>query len=186
LPRRERGVAVTLLLQGRVEYLLLHYASRALYGQLLSAGVKIQEYHQSFLHAKVAVIDGQWGDGRIVEHRSVQPADGARGQRVRPRPGLRDQLREELARMIDDGARRVRPQHWALRPRPYKALVWTAYGIVRVAWACSATAATNGSAAPQEAARMAAAAPRRDLSFGGESPPFAKLIPTVSRARRSP
>jgi len=35
--------------------------------------------------------------------------------------------------MIDDGARRVRSQHWALRPRPYKALVWTAYGIVRVA-----------------------------------------------------
>ena len=34
-----RGVAVTLLLQARVEYVLLHYASRALYGQLLAAGV---------------------------------------------------------------------------------------------------------------------------------------------------
>ena len=34
--------------------------------------------------------------------------------------------------MIDDGARRVRPQHWVLRPRVYKAATWIAYGIVRV------------------------------------------------------
>mgnify|MGYP000644391403 CR=1 FL=1 len=52
--------AVTLLLQGRVEYVLLHYASRAMYGQLLASGVAIQEYHQSFLHAKVAVVDDHW------------------------------------------------------------------------------------------------------------------------------
>ena len=53
----ERGVQVTLLLQARVEYRLLHYASRALYGHLLAEGVMIAEYHKSFLHAKVAVID---------------------------------------------------------------------------------------------------------------------------------
>ncbi len=35
----QRGVRVILLLQGRVEYVLLHYASRALYGTLLDAGV---------------------------------------------------------------------------------------------------------------------------------------------------
>ena len=40
--------------------MLLHYASRALYGQLLAAGIAIQEYHQSFLHAKVAVVDDHW------------------------------------------------------------------------------------------------------------------------------
>ena len=55
-----RGVHVVLLLQGRVEYLLLHYAARALYGQLLESGIEIHEYHRSFLHAKVAVIDNQW------------------------------------------------------------------------------------------------------------------------------
>ena len=53
----QRGVQVTLLLQARVEYRLLHYASRALYGQLLAGGVTIEEYHRSFLHAKVAVVD---------------------------------------------------------------------------------------------------------------------------------
>ena len=35
----ERGVTVTLLLPGRVEYLLLHFATRAMYGQLLQAGI---------------------------------------------------------------------------------------------------------------------------------------------------
>jgi hypothetical protein len=34
--------------------------------------------------------------------------------------------------MVEEGSRRVRPQHWALRPRLYKALVWIAYGVVRV------------------------------------------------------
>jgi cardiolipin synthase len=38
----ERGVTVTLLLQAKVEYLLLHFASRAMYGQLLQAGIIIQ------------------------------------------------------------------------------------------------------------------------------------------------
>ena len=55
-----RGVTVTVLAQGRVEYLLQHYATRSLYRQLLAAGVRIFEYQRSFLHAKVAVIDGLW------------------------------------------------------------------------------------------------------------------------------
>ncbi len=72
-----RGVRVVLLLQGRVEYFLVHYATRALFQQLLDAGVEIHEYQRSFLHAKVAVIDRTLGDGRIVQHRSGQPAAGA-------------------------------------------------------------------------------------------------------------
>jgi cardiolipin synthase len=56
----QRGVRVVLLLQGKVEYRLQHYATLALYGRLLAAGVEIHEYHASFLHAKVAVVDGEW------------------------------------------------------------------------------------------------------------------------------
>ena len=37
-----------------------YYAARPVYGALLRAGVAIHEYSASFLHAKVAVIDGQW------------------------------------------------------------------------------------------------------------------------------
>ncbi|HEY3431654.1 MAG TPA: cardiolipin synthase ClsB [Rhodocyclaceae bacterium] len=56
----QRGVRVTVLAQGRVEYVLQHYATRSLYRRLLAAGVRIFEYQRSFLHAKVAVIDGRW------------------------------------------------------------------------------------------------------------------------------
>lgn len=55
-----RGVRVVLFLQGKVEYRLQHYATLALYGRLLDAGVEIYEYHASYLHAKVAVVDGVW------------------------------------------------------------------------------------------------------------------------------
>jgi cardiolipin synthase len=55
-----RGVHVNLLLQGRYEYFMQYYASRPVFGALLRAGVNIHEYAPSFLHAKVAVIDGRW------------------------------------------------------------------------------------------------------------------------------
>ena len=55
-----RGVCVELLLQGRIEYRLQHYATHALYGDLLDAGIKIHEYTKSYLHAKIAVIDQHW------------------------------------------------------------------------------------------------------------------------------
>ena len=55
-----RGVRVSLLLQGRYEYFMQYYAARPVFGVLLTAGVQIHEYAPSFLHAKVAVIDGRW------------------------------------------------------------------------------------------------------------------------------
>lgn len=55
-----RGVRVVLILQGVVEYALLHFATRGLYHQLLAAGIEIHEYRKGFMHAKVAVIDGLW------------------------------------------------------------------------------------------------------------------------------
>ena len=56
----QRGVRVVLLLQGKVEYLIQHYATHFLYGELLAADVEIYEYQASYLHAKVAVVDGLW------------------------------------------------------------------------------------------------------------------------------
>ena len=52
-----RGVRIRLLLQGKIEYPFLHYASRGLYGALLDSGIEIHEYNASLLHAKVAVFD---------------------------------------------------------------------------------------------------------------------------------
>jgi cardiolipin synthase len=59
-PRGQTRRRVRLLLQGRYEYFMQYHAAHALYGGLLAAGVEIFEYTASFLHAKVAVIDGQW------------------------------------------------------------------------------------------------------------------------------
>ncbi len=54
-----RGVRVRLLLQGRSEYPLQFRACRSMYRKLLSHGIQIHEYMPSYLHAKVAVIDGR-------------------------------------------------------------------------------------------------------------------------------
>jgi cardiolipin synthase len=128
-----RGVKVTLLLQARVEFRLLHHASRALYGQLLAAGVTIQEYHRSFLHAKVAVVDGQWA---TVGSSNLDPYSFlmAREANVFVRdPVFASGLRAELAKMIEEGSRPVPRQDWAQRSRVAKAMSWVAYGTVRVA-----------------------------------------------------
>jgi len=128
-----RGVKVTLLLQARVEFRLLHHASRALYGQLLAAGVTIQEYHRSFLHAKVAVVDGQWA---TVGSSNIDPYSFlmAREANVFVRdPVFASGLRAELAKMIEEGSRPVPRQDWAQRSRVAKAMSWVAYGTVRVA-----------------------------------------------------
>jgi cardiolipin synthase len=128
-----RGVRVTLILQARVEYVLLHYAARALYGQLLAAGIAIEEYHRSFLHAKVAVVDGKWA---TVGSSNIDPYSllMAREANVVVRdPAFAGRLREELLRMVRDGARRVGQRRWSRRPPIYKAANWIAYGVVRVA-----------------------------------------------------
>ena len=118
--------------QARVEYRLLHYASRALYGQLLGAGVAIAEYHRSFLHAKVAVIDDRWA---TVGSSNIDPYSllMAREANVFVRdPHFADQLRLELLAMIETGTRYVAPQRWATRNVIAKAACWIAYGLVRV------------------------------------------------------
>ena len=129
----QRGVTVTLLLQARVEYRLLHYASRALYGHLLSGGVAIEEYHRSFLHAKVALIDEHWatvGSSNIDPYSLLMSREANIFVRDVPFAG---ELRRELLQMIQTGARRVGPQHWAQRSTLAKAASWVAYWVVRVA-----------------------------------------------------
>lgn len=55
-----RGVQVRLLLQGQPDYRFAALAAQVMYGELLAAGVRIFEYTPAFLHAKVAVVDGDW------------------------------------------------------------------------------------------------------------------------------
>jgi cardiolipin synthase len=54
-----RGVSVTLLLNGEINCFLSN-ATRTFYGKFLKEGITIFEYTKSFMHSKVAVIDGTW------------------------------------------------------------------------------------------------------------------------------
>lgn len=55
-----RGVEVRVILPGKSDIPTFHLASRARYGKLLGAGARIFELRDAMLHAKAAVVDGQW------------------------------------------------------------------------------------------------------------------------------
>ena len=55
-----RGVDVHLIVPKRNNHYCAGYASRALYEELLLAGVHIHERHPPFMHAKALVIDGEF------------------------------------------------------------------------------------------------------------------------------
>jgi cardiolipin synthase len=127
-----RGVHVTLLLQGRVEYVLLHYASRALYGAFLDAGIHIAEYHKSFLHAKVAVIDGVWA---TVGSSNIDPFSlllAREANVVVDDRGFATDLRASLLTAMAEGAREVKRESWGQQPLAVRVATWMAYGVARL------------------------------------------------------
>ncbi|MGH7128992.1 MAG: phospholipase D-like domain-containing protein, partial [Planctomycetaceae bacterium] len=70
-----RGVDVRVVVPGFTDSALILNASRARYGRLLRAGVRIYEMPGALLHAKTAVIDGVWStvgssnlDSRSARH----------------------------------------------------------------------------------------------------------------------
>lgn len=126
-----RGVNVTLILQSRVEFRLLRYATRALYGQLLAGGINIVEYEQSFLHAKVAVVDNHWA---TVGSSNIDPFSLllAREANVFVRDaGFATHLRTELAQLETEGGRRIDHENWQRRSWAARTLNWFAYGLLR-------------------------------------------------------
>jgi len=126
-----RGVRVVLLLQGRVEYFLVHYATRALYHQLLESGVEIHEYRRSFLHSKVAVIDGHWA---TVGSSNIDPVSLllAREANVVVENGdFARELRDSLQAAIESAATPVARGYRLRMGLPARLTAWMAYGVVR-------------------------------------------------------
>ena len=117
-----RGVAVTLLLQGRVEYRLQHHATQTLYDQLLAAGARIFEYQPAFLHAKVAVIDDDWA---TVGSSNIDPFSlllSREANVIILDTAFAMNLRVHLQTTIASSAREIRPddgarRHWLTRLR---------------------------------------------------------------------
>lgn len=126
-----RGVNVTVLLQGRVEHALLHYASRALYGPLLSAGIRLQEYHRSFLHAKVAVFDGRFAS---VGSSNIDPLSLLLAREANvfvDDAEFAAELRASLHEAIENGSLAV-PRRRRRLPFPLRVRVWASYRIARL------------------------------------------------------
>ena len=126
-----RGATVTLILQARVEFRLLRYATRALYGQLLAGGVNIVEYDRSFLHAKVAVVDCSWA---TVGSSNIDPFSllWSREANVFVRNvEFASELRRELATLEAEGGHQVDREAWARRGLTARIMHWCAYGVAR-------------------------------------------------------
>ena len=127
-----RGVRVVLLLQGKVEFRLEHYGSRALYGIFLDAGVEIYEYGKTFLHAKVAVIDGRWA---TVGSSNIDPFSlllALEANVVVDDERFGATLAESLKQTLETDARRVLGDRWKKRPAVSRFLGWLCYGLLRL------------------------------------------------------
>lgn len=129
----QRGVRVVLLLQGRVEYLLLHYATQTFYRALIDAGVHIVEYRKSFLHAKVAVVDRHWA---TVGSSNIDPFSLllAREANVIVRNSdFAFRLQSSLETAMAEGGQEVSADDLRRRPLLIRAASWLAYAAVRLA-----------------------------------------------------
>ncbi|MDQ5907266.1 MAG: cardiolipin synthase [Pseudomonadota bacterium] len=128
-----RGATVTVLLQGKIEHALQHYATQALYRQLLSAGIRIFEYQRSYLHAKVAVIDGEWA---TVGSSNIDPFSLLLAKEanivVRDRC-FAEELRTSLTRVMREDAQELLPATWQQLPWHSRLLRWMSYQLVRLA-----------------------------------------------------
>lgn len=127
-----RGVRVCLLLNGEYEYFMQYHGARPVYGALLDAGVEIHEYSAGFLHAKVAVVDGQWA---TVGSSNLDPLSlllAREANVVVQDPAFATQLRQALLQAIAEQGRRLDGVAHAQRPLGQRALDWLAYGLMRL------------------------------------------------------
>ncbi len=131
----QRGVKVRLLLQGRYEYFMQFYAARPIYGALLRAGVEIHEYSPSFLHAKVAVIDGRWA---TVGSSNLDPLSlllAREANVVVEDTCFAAGLRDRLVQVIREEGRQMSADEYRNRPLRQRAMESIALGLMRLALA---------------------------------------------------
>ena len=128
----QRGVKVVLLLQGKVEYHMQHYATLALYDELLRVGIEIHEYHASYLHAKVAVVDGQWA---TVGSSNIEPFSlwlAREANLVVYDAKFAESLRASLLHEMAVGARMLEHSTWDKRSTWMRLLTRSCYTLIRL------------------------------------------------------
>ncbi|MGO9446123.1 MAG: cardiolipin synthase ClsB [Thiobacillaceae bacterium] len=127
-----RGVSVALLLQGRVDHWLQHFATLALYGQLLREGIAIYEYQVANIHAKAAVMDRHWA---TVGSSNLDPFSlvlSREANVVVNDKKFANELRDCLISAMELKSSKVEAKSWANRSALQKMRDWMAYAVVRV------------------------------------------------------
>jgi cardiolipin synthase len=127
-----RGVRIRLLLQGKIEYPFLHYASRGLYGALLDSGIEIHEYNAALLHAKVAVFDRRVS---CVGSSNIDPFSLLLAREANvfvDDVAFAVQLHTSLQEAMRAGGAPVPPAHWKRQPFSLRFRIWLAYGLARL------------------------------------------------------
>ena len=138
-----RGVRVVLLLQGKVEYPLEHYGSQALYGTFLDAGIEVYEYRKSFLHSKVAVIDGHWA---TVGSSNIDPFSlllSLEANLVVDDEAFGATLLQSLKRTMETDGRQILTASWQQRHAGLRFISWLCYGLLRLMQGISGYAGEN-------------------------------------------
>ena len=126
-----RGVSVKLLLQGRVEYFGM-FATHAFYRLFLQHGIEIFEYRKSYMHSKVAVIDGEWA---TVGSSNIDPFSlllAREANVVVSDKTFATQLRADILSTIQDGASKLSHEDWRHRHLAGRFASWLAYGCLRL------------------------------------------------------
>ena len=127
----DRGISVKLLLQGRIEYLVM-LATHAFYSTFLAHGIEIYEYRKSFMHSKVAVIDRTWA---TVGSSNIDPFSLllAREANVVVRDHFfAEELRASILQSLQDGATEISPQAWVRGNLRQRIFSWVVYGALRI------------------------------------------------------
>lgn len=127
----KRGVRVRLLLQGRMEYMLL-FATHSFYNKLLANGIEIYEYEKGFMHSKVAVIDNDWA---TVGSSNLDPFSFllAREANIVVRDkAFTAELRQDIEKTIREGTRQIEEGYWKRLPFYRRGLSWVMYQVIRI------------------------------------------------------
>lgn len=120
----KRGVQIILLLQGRAEFLVLKYATRALYKEFFDAGIQIIEYNEKILHAKVAVVDEEWatvGSCNLDVFSLFLNLEANLSVRD---PTFCRELRSKLLKAIQAGGQIVEPKPYLHPPLYWRVINW--------------------------------------------------------------
>lgn len=138
-----RGVRVILLLQGKSDHPLQHRATQALYGNFLAAGIEIYEFQKTFLHAKVAVIDGYWA---TVGSSNIDPFSlllSREANVVVNDKAFAVNLAQSLEKAMETDGEQILADNWNQQPARLRFLGWLSYGCLRLMMGISGYARAN-------------------------------------------